>query len=82
MRKRGKSVCVCVRGRERGVPEDADYVLKLQLMGKWISVLGYSVERASHTAKRNKPWQSYFTLYLDLSGLFARYTVGYIFLDE
>lgn len=44
--------CVCMRAC---VPEDADFVLKLQLMGKWISVLDYSVEHSSHTAKSNKP---------------------------
>lgn len=53
MCQRGSVLGVCVR--ERGVPEDADLVLKLQLMGKWISVLDYSVEQASHTAKSNKP---------------------------
>lgn len=37
------------------VPEDADFGLKLQLMGKWISALDYSVEQSSHTAKSNKP---------------------------
>lgn len=45
-------MCVCLT--ERGVPEDADYVSKLPLMGKWISVLDYSVEQGSHTAKSNK----------------------------
>lgn len=50
-----EEVCWCVCIRERGVPEDADYVLKLQLMGKWISVLDYSVEPGPHTAKSNKP---------------------------
>ncbi len=46
-----EEVRVCVYVTERGVPEDADYVLKLQLMGKWISVLDYSVEQGSHTVK-------------------------------
>ena len=27
-------------------------------MGKWISVLDYSVEQGSNTAKSNKPWQA------------------------
>lgn len=34
-------------GREKGVPEDADSVIKLQLIGKWISVLHYSEEQGS-----------------------------------
>jgi len=37
--------------RERGVPKDADSVLKLQLMGKWISVLDYSGEQGSRATK-------------------------------
>lgn len=49
-------VCVCVSVYMQAcVPEDADFVLKLQLMGKWISVLDYSVEQSSHTTKSNKP---------------------------
>lgn len=50
--------CVCERGSVLAcvcAPEDADYVFKLQLMGKWISVLDYSVEQSSHTAKSNNP---------------------------
>lgn len=42
-------------GRESGVPEDADGVIKLQLMGKWISALDYSVEQGSHCKKSDKP---------------------------